>query len=127
MDGMDGAKLVIIQTDGEENCSTQFKKANILEMVKTRTLDGWQFVYLGCEIDAMQEAAAIGISAGSTMSYAGGQSVGTFSTLAQRTSHYAARGSRASSAFFAPQPPTQPDLPAQPKPPRNPKRKPSVP
>ena len=102
LDTWQGPVLLIIQTDGEENCSHNAKHADIVQLVADKTKAGWQFVYLGCDLDAMKAGAALGISAGSTMSYAGGQSVSTMRGVVTNTAMYASGGSMPTADFFDP-------------------------
>jgi hypothetical protein len=59
--------LVVIITDGQENCSHEYDKAKIVEAIDKKKADGWQFVFLGVGIDGMADAGAIGILAASTL------------------------------------------------------------
>lgn len=55
--------LFVITTDGEENSSRIFKKSQIEKMIKHQTNGhGWKFMFLGANMDAVKEAASIGIS-----------------------------------------------------------------
>jgi hypothetical protein len=66
--------IMLIITDGEENCSREFTRAKIKEMIDRQTLIyKWTFVYLGANQDAFQEAGSIGISGTKTMDYAPNQ------------------------------------------------------
>lgn len=62
--------LFVITTDGEENCSCKFTKAQIEKMIKHQTNGhGWEFMFLGANMDAVKEAASIGISYDRSISY----------------------------------------------------------
>jgi len=82
--------IVVIQTDGQENASTEFTTADLHKKIKEKTAQGWQFVFLGADIDAYDMARQYGISAASTMSYSkAGQSTGaTFRSLGVNTQSY---------------------------------------
>lgn len=54
--------LFVITTDGYENASTRFTAAQVREMVKSRQEnDGWEFLFLGANIDAVETARSFGI------------------------------------------------------------------
>lgn len=76
--------IFVIITDGEENSSREFAGPNghkqIMEMIQHQTEKySWQFMYIGANQDAIQVGNALGISAGSSMSYAA-STVGTQNT-----------------------------------------------
>lgn len=54
--------IFIITTDGHENSSTQFNYHEIKKMIGAAKEKGWEFLFLGANIDAAAEAAKIGIS-----------------------------------------------------------------
>jgi Mg-chelatase subunit ChlD len=49
-------KIVCILTDGQENASREFNKDKIKKLTEECQKDGWSFVYLGANQDAMHEA-----------------------------------------------------------------------
>lgn len=54
--------LFVITTDGEENSSRKFNKSQIEKMIKHQTNGhGWEFMFLGANMDAVKEAESIGI------------------------------------------------------------------
>ena len=57
----DPAVLVVIQTDGEENCSVEHTVADLALLVKEKTAAGWQFVFLGAGLDAFAAARDAGL------------------------------------------------------------------
>lgn len=52
--------VVVIQTDGLENCSVEFDAAHLAQMVKEKQAAGWQFVFLGAGLDAFEAATQAG-------------------------------------------------------------------
>lgn len=55
--------LFVITTDGEENSSRKFTKSQIEKMIKHQTNGhGWEFIFLGANMDAVKVAENIGIS-----------------------------------------------------------------
>ena len=62
--------LFVITTDGEENSSKKFTKAQIEKMIKHQTNGhGWKFMFLGANMDAVKEAENIGISSNYAANY----------------------------------------------------------
>ena len=97
----DGQVLFIVQTDGEENSSIRFNRDDVVRIVKEKTSEGWQFVYLGCDIDAMESGFELGISAGNTMSYTRSDTGKAFQDLKMSTARYLSRASIQSKEFFS--------------------------
>jgi Mg-chelatase subunit ChlD len=55
--------LIVILTDGLENASQEFKRDQILSMIKRqREVYSWEFIFLGANQDAIQVGSAIGIA-----------------------------------------------------------------
>ena len=55
--------LFIINTDGMENASKKYSTADVKKMIsKEQEEHGWEFVFLGANIDAAETAASIGIA-----------------------------------------------------------------
>lgn len=61
--------LFLVLTDGEENSSHSFTKEQIKTLVKERTTDGWEFSFLGANVDAFAEAGSLGIAAAATANF----------------------------------------------------------
>lgn len=59
--------ICVITTDGHENSSHHYNKATIQRMIDHQTRGhGWKFIFLGANMDAVQEAASIGIDYAAT-------------------------------------------------------------
>ena len=67
------AKIIVaILTDGEENASHNYTRAEIAERIKHQQEQyGWQFVFLAANMDAFAEAATLNIPAANTQNYVG--------------------------------------------------------
>ena len=102
LEGHQGQVLFIVQTDGEENSSRIATRQQIVDRVAEKTAAGWQFVYLGCDIDAMQQGGILGIAAGNTMSYDRKRTGQAFATLTDSAARYAAGGLKTGAMFFKP-------------------------
>ena len=54
--------LFVIITDGEENSSREFTREKIIDMIdKARTEDGFEFVFLGADMDAWAVGHSFGV------------------------------------------------------------------
>ncbi|MBQ9003602.1 MAG: VWA domain-containing protein [Eggerthellaceae bacterium] len=54
--------IVVITTDGMENASREYGYDAVKKLISQKEEDGWQFLFLGANIDAAAEAGRIGIS-----------------------------------------------------------------
>ena len=62
--------LFIITTDGMENASRIFDYKKVKKMVeKEKDTHGWEFLFLGANMDAIKEAGRFGISADRAVNY----------------------------------------------------------
>lgn len=65
-----GKTLFIITTDGMENASKRYDYRKVKEMIeRQKSKYGWEFLFLGANIDAAKEAARFGISADRAANY----------------------------------------------------------
>ena len=62
--------LFIITTDGLENASKHYSNADIKRMIeRQKKLYGWEFLFLGANIDAIEVAGSIGIAKDRAVNY----------------------------------------------------------
>ena len=61
--------LVVIITDGMENASREYKKDAVKAAIEDARKKGWEFIYLGANVDAFAEAGQMGISAMAAAAY----------------------------------------------------------
>ena len=61
--------LFIITTDGMENASKAYNYDRVKAMIEQRKESGWEFIFLGANIDAAKEAARFGIGAQQAVDY----------------------------------------------------------
>ena len=72
-----GKTLFVITTDGMENASRSYSYADVQRMVKHEPEKyGWEFLFLGANMDAISAAGSVGISPNRAARYAG-DSIGT--------------------------------------------------
>ena len=53
--------VVMVVTDGCENASREYSCEQVKKLVTDQAAAGWQFVYLGADVDAFAEAGGMGI------------------------------------------------------------------
>ena len=53
--------LFVITTDGMENASRKYNYEKVRQMIEAKKEIGWEFLFLGANIDAAREAARFGI------------------------------------------------------------------
>ncbi|HHW00423.1 MAG TPA: VWA domain-containing protein [Clostridiaceae bacterium] len=62
--------MFVIITDGEENSSREYSVEHIRKMIEQqKTHHGWEFIFLGANIDAVETAVHIGISPDRAQNY----------------------------------------------------------
>ena len=62
--------MFVIITDGEENASRHFSSAQIRQMIQhQKERYGWEFIFLGANIDAVETAGRFGIDADRAVDY----------------------------------------------------------
>lgn len=82
--------LVVVMTDGLENASIEYTQKQIFEMVKEKKKEGWEFAFLGADIDSFAVGGSVGVSRGSTVNFDKGKIVETMAAVADVSVAYAA-------------------------------------
>lgn len=66
----DGRKtIVVFQTDGLENMSRESTRSQVSKRIADKREQGWEFIYLGANQDAIAEARSFGIAESSAATY----------------------------------------------------------
>ena len=100
LSGDDQKVMIVIQTDGEENCSKKFDRNSIFSLIEKKKKLGWTFVFLGADQDAYAASADIGIARANTMSYKSADTRAAYENLAQATVAYTSAGGKQTSSLF---------------------------
>ena len=61
--------LFIITTDGMENSSHRYSRDQVKQMIRQQEEKGWEFLFIGANIDAVETAAHIGIRRDRAVNY----------------------------------------------------------
>lgn len=61
--------LFVITTDGLENASRDYTADKVRKMIEDKKKDGWEFLFIGANIDAVGTARDFGISADRAVNY----------------------------------------------------------
>ena len=64
-----GKIIFVITTDGLENFSEHFTQGQIRRKIEAKKECGWEFLFLGANIDAGREAEKIGITRNRSVTY----------------------------------------------------------
>lgn len=91
--------LMVIMTDGEDNCSREYTATSVRDLIKEKEALGWSFVYLGANQDAWKVGQTFGMNVNNTMTYSSADIKGAMGTLSAATTNY--RNSRSLSADAA--------------------------
>ena len=89
--------MVVITTDGMENASRRYDLSKVREMIeRQQSKYGWEFIFLGANMDAVHEAGKFGISADSAVTFrADSEGVrANFDAVCMAASEMRATGSR---------------------------------
>lgn len=87
--------LFVVFTDGYENASKEMTKESVKKLIKNRKKRGWQFVFLGADMDGIDEASQMGFPMAATAHYEPGDEVKTMHTLAAATASWTRSGGTA--------------------------------
>lgn len=85
--------VVVVVTDGQENSSREFRKAQIEKMIKEKTeKSDWQFVFLSADLAAIGDARGVGIHADAVLLFEKSRtgSENAWGSLSRRTADYRA-------------------------------------
>ena len=61
--------LVVVATDGLENSSVRFGLGQVKQMIRAHERAGWEFIFLGANIDAVETGRAMGFRPSSSCDY----------------------------------------------------------
>jgi Mg-chelatase subunit ChlD len=99
---MTGARMfVVVVTDGQENTSQEYDLQGIKDMINEREAQGWDFIFLGADIDAWgTNARGMGIARGKTVSFSGAEMALGMQAARRATADYSNTGERLPDDYF---------------------------
>jgi len=65
--------LFVVMTDGCENASREYSNEQIKRLVKQQEETGWEFLFIGADIDAFASARGIGVRTGRAVNFSKGK------------------------------------------------------
>jgi len=83
--------IVVFQTDGQENASREHNIEELRDLVERRKAEGWQFIFLGADMDAYETAGNFGILKEATLAYSGKRSLRSMTAAAESSLGYILR------------------------------------
>lgn len=86
--------VVVIQTDGQENVSSDFSQEEILKLIEKKEEAGWTFVFLAANMSQSQAehvAASVGLPSMAAMAYSGETTADAFAATSDMLSTVKAR------------------------------------
>lgn len=93
--------VFVIITDGQENSSREHSKASVKQLIEQQTNKyNWQFVYLGANQDAFDEAGSMGIPMAAAANYVGAATADAFAVASSNVGSYR-KTARAASLQFS--------------------------
>ncbi|HSA86791.1 MAG TPA: hypothetical protein VLE46_11465 [Nitrospira sp.] len=78
-------KLCVILTDGEENASRRYTRAQIFDMIKAYEDEGWMFLYLGADHDVWAAGEELGVAEHNRITFLKEDLGQTFECLSEAT------------------------------------------
>ena len=61
--------MFVITTDGMENASHKYSSKKVKKMIKSKEEDGWEFLFIGANIDSVETASHFGIRKDRSVNY----------------------------------------------------------
>lgn len=83
-----GTVLVGILTDGRENSSREFAGPEVRSMIDEQEEDGWEFLYLGADQDAIEVGMSLGVKREKSLTYSKGKAREATDALRGSVSRY---------------------------------------
>ncbi len=83
-----GLVVFLIMTDGQENSSREAKLFDLKAAIESRTAEGWEFIFIGADQNAWDQAGAIGLNRNQTLSFSGISTRSVYDTVSSKVAAY---------------------------------------
>src|SRR5262249_52377924 len=80
--------FVVFQTEGEKTAPRRHTLDELRDLIERRKAEGWQFIFLGADMNAYKTASNLGILKEATLAYSGKQSLGGMTAAAESSLGY---------------------------------------
>jgi len=82
--------VMVIITDGMENASREFSREGVFKSIEEKKKEGWNFLFLAANQDAIKAGGDMGISANNSMTYSANDKSNTmmYSNFSSKISSY---------------------------------------
>ncbi len=77
--------IIVVQTDGEENASTNYAMSYLCQVIKKKREEGWRFILITCNFNCSNLCENMGIDPAAAVSYGKGKTREAFKTLSRLT------------------------------------------
>lgn len=76
--------IVAIITDGQENASREFTIAKVKKLIEEKKARGWDFIFVGADLEAITVAQSCGLGASQTAFYESSNISGAFESIGKQ-------------------------------------------
>lgn len=82
--------IFVFITDGQENSSREFSRDQVVKMIKERSEEDWQFVFLSADLEAINDAVSYGIKRDTALLFhkSGIGTAAAYASLSSKVSDY---------------------------------------
>jgi hypothetical protein len=80
--------IFVIVTDGQENASRHYTRLHIMDLIKTKELSGWKFIFLSSDLSAVIEARSFAVREARSVLFDKENTADSFSLMSRKIANY---------------------------------------